>query len=214
MKHSDKLAIIVFSLIQNDAVSFATLQMHQRYATVFRASQRLTDEELFGGFFDMRQIPTATSSSRLDHIVECSESGECNIEDMALMIEELERLNAECLDATGSSRECNLDAVAARNVLKVALASKVILQQKVQDTECDFQTLMNPYSELHHLDDECFNHQQLHSIPTSTSADDRKVIHLDRMVECAEAGDCPVGEIVDMIDGKYSRSRAAITYRC
>ena len=32
------------------------------------------------------------------------------------------------------SRECNLDAVAARNVLKVALASKVAMEDALKET--------------------------------------------------------------------------------
>lgn len=38
------------------------------------------------------------------------------------MVTELERLNAECESAL--SRECSLDAVEARNILKVALGAQ------------------------------------------------------------------------------------------
>ena len=43
---------------------------------------------------------------------------------------ELEKLNMECESTL--SRECSLDAVAARNILKVALASKVTLEENVE----------------------------------------------------------------------------------
>jgi hypothetical protein len=204
MKHLNTLALCTFlSLVIQDVTSFAPSNMPIRLASL-RSSQGEEEPELSSeGFFEMKQIPTATSSARLDQIVDCSESGECSVIEMAMMIEELEQLNAACLDATGSSRECLLDTVAARNVLKVALASKVILQQRNQrqDAECDLQALMNPYAELHNLNDECFD-QYMHTIPTSTTNDRTKAIHLDRIVECAEAGDCPVGEIANMIDGE------------
>ncbi len=38
-------------------------------------------------FFRMQQIPTATTASRLDHVVECAENGECNVVEMLEMIE-------------------------------------------------------------------------------------------------------------------------------
>jgi hypothetical protein len=86
----------------------------------------------------MHRIPTATApdtsgplQQRLDHIVECAQNGQsCNIEEMTAMIEELEKLNMDCDHHHGSSRECLLDAVEARNILKVALASQVAVQQE------------------------------------------------------------------------------------
>jgi hypothetical protein len=71
---------------------------------------------------------TTTTQQKLDHIVQCAENGQqCSVEEMMSMIEELERLNMECGEThhVGASRECILDAVEARNILKVALASQV-----------------------------------------------------------------------------------------
>lgn len=93
-------------------------------------------DECLNSKMTMHQIPTATVSSSsssssvqqtLDHIVECAENGQqCNAEEMTSMIEELERLNMDCVASVGSkSRECLLDAVEARNILKVALATQV-----------------------------------------------------------------------------------------
>jgi hypothetical protein len=93
----------------------------------------------------MHPIPTSTSSSskstqqKLDHIIQCAENGQlCNVEEMTAMIEELERLNLDCGEThtpVGSSRECLLDAIEARNILKVALASQVqaAAEQQQQD---------------------------------------------------------------------------------
>ena len=44
---------------------------------------------------------------------------------------ELERLNKECEGTI--SRECNLDAVEARNILKVALGSQAAMAREVQN---------------------------------------------------------------------------------
>ena len=38
-------------------------------------------------FFRMQQIPTATTGSRLDHVVECAENGECDVTEMMAMID-------------------------------------------------------------------------------------------------------------------------------
>lgn len=102
---------------------------------------------------------------------------------------ELERLNMECEGTM--SRECNLDAVAARNVLKVALASKVA----VKDAMAELQEECNPFLEMHEMHDECMDMQ--HQIPTATTTKSE----LHRMMQCAENGEaCDVGEMLDMID--------------
>jgi hypothetical protein len=111
---------------------------------------------------------------------------------------ELERLNAECEGTM--SRECNLDAVAARNVLKVALASRAILMDGVKpsagrnaadDDECDFDAMLD-------MHDECMTHQDMpHGIPTAAMEESK----LERIVRCAEDGDCPVGEMTEMVEG-------------
>lgn len=89
------------------------------------------------------------------------------------------------------SRECNLDAIAARNVLKVALASKVAVEDivgELANEEC------NPYLEMYEMNDECIDVQ--HPIPTATS--DSELIH---MMECAQDGEaCDVSEMMEMID--------------
>lgn len=95
--------------------------------------------------------------------------------------------------------------MAARNVLKVALASKIILEEAVAttssgsssheqtiDEECD------PFASMLDMNDECLNND-VHGIPTASTTNDA---NLDRIVQCAEHGDCPVGEITDMIEGK------------
>jgi hypothetical protein len=73
----------------------------------------------------MHGIPTASVSSakKLDRIVQCAQDGnQCNVMEITDLIEELERLNLECEGKI--SRQCSLDAVTARNILKVALASQ------------------------------------------------------------------------------------------
>ena len=94
------------------------------------------------------------------------------------------------------SRECNLDAVAARNVLKVALASKVMLEEAVnEEEECEY----DPFSALKEMDDACLNDSaHLHAIPT----DAVEASHMDRIIQCAEDGNCPIYELTDMIEGK------------
>jgi hypothetical protein len=108
--------------------------------------------------------------------------------------EELERLNEECTSEheTSLSRECQLDAVAARNILKVALATQVmheISRQHDHDEE-------NPYALLQQMDDASADHMQ--RIPTASVKSARK---LDRIVQCAEDGnECDLMEITDLID--------------
>merc|ERR1712232_151662 len=94
------------------------------------------DDDAEEPFFEMQKIPTATTGSRLDRMVDCAEnSGLCDVDEVSAMIEELELLNSECNVST--SRECSLDAVAARNVLKVALASTVLSEEDlVASVEC------------------------------------------------------------------------------
>ncbi len=127
---------------------------------------------------------------------------------------ELENLNAEC-EGT-HSRECNLDAVAARNVLKVALASKVVVKEgisvcdggvaartaeyAVYDDECDFEAMLD-------MHDECMSHRDMpHGIPTAALQESK----LERIVQCAEDGECPVGEMTDMIDGRRDVLRLCV----
>lgn len=102
---------------------------------------------------------------------------------------ELERLNLECSGTL--SRECSLDAVAARNVLKVALAAKVAAEAELD--ECNVLS-DNPYSEMHQMNDECVD--QMHQVPTATTTKSR----LDHIVQCAENGVCDVEEMTLMID--------------
>ena len=113
----------------------------------------------------------------------------------------MEELNAECEGAL--SRECNLDAVAARNVLKVALASKVMIEEALhEEEECE-----DPFEELRNMDD-CVNND-MHGIPTAAL----KEAKLDRIVQCAEHGECPVGEIAEMIDGAWNGSQESETIK-
>ena len=88
------------------------------------------------------------------------------------------------------SRECNLDAVAARNVLKVALASKADVEDAL-----DLQQLEEECESLNPSDvDDCLPYE-IHQIPTSTGT------RLDHIVECAEQGQCDVEEMTRMIEG-------------
>eukprot|EP00581_Thalassiosira_minuscula_P019497 CAMPEP_0183719582 /NCGR_PEP_ID=MMETSP0737-20130205/12449_1 /TAXON_ID=385413 /ORGANISM="Thalassiosira miniscula, Strain CCMP1093" /LENGTH=254 /DNA_ID=CAMNT_0025949303 /DNA_START=538 /DNA_END=1302 /DNA_ORIENTATION=+ len=165
-----------------------------------------SDTELESSYFQMQQIPTATSGEKLDHIVECSENGECDIEDMMNMIDELEELNAQCQGTM--SRECNLDAVAARNVLKVALASKVAVEDALSREDCAAPSSSteraeedeDPYASLAEMEDECYMQQQIPSETTSPGT----VMRLDRIVECAEgtsgADACDIEEMLEMVE--------------
>ena len=103
------------------------------------------------------------------------------------------------------SRECNLDAVAARNVLKVALASKVAVEEAMLECQTNAAAVDSddPYAAMHEMNDECLSENLPHQIPTAS----QQLSSLDRIVECAEAGDCPVGEMDDMIEGAYICSR-------
>ena len=117
--------------------------------------------------------------------------------------QELERLNAECTNESSMSRECNLDAVAARNILKVALASKVMLEQEEarqrraysnDDQQDDFHD--DPYASMHHMEDDAVT--RMHGIPTAMASSSER---LDRIVQCAQDGEhCDVMEITDMIE--------------
>lgn len=90
----------------------------------------LMHDECLDRKMTMHQIPTATMAQSheddLGHIVDCSENLDCDVEEMMQMIEELNRLNMEC--ENGMSRQCSVDAVEARNVLKVSLASHIAMK--------------------------------------------------------------------------------------
>ena len=55
----------------------------------------------------------------------------CRAYHVVVLSIELERLNKECEGTI--SRECNLDAVEARNILKVALGSQAAMAREVQN---------------------------------------------------------------------------------
>ena len=57
--------------------------------------------------------------------------------------------------------------------------------------ECDFNAMWD-------MDDACLN-TGMHDIPTSVMSEE----DLDRIVLCADEGNCPVEDIADMIEGKY-----------
>jgi hypothetical protein len=117
--------VLKVALAANVAASECNIA-HLYYDDPYAEMAEMQDECL-NSKMTMHRIPTATATvqQKLDHIVECAENGQCNVEEMTLMIEELERLNMDCDNVHGSSRECLLDAVEARNILKVALASHV-----------------------------------------------------------------------------------------
>lgn len=100
------------------------------------------------------------------------------------MYVELEELNMECEGTL--SRECSLDAVAARNVLKVALASKAAVEDAL---EC-------ASSSTEEDEEDCLPYE-MHQIPTATTGTE-----LEHIVECAEQGQCDVEEMTQMIEGK------------
>jgi hypothetical protein len=119
-------------------------------------------------------------------------------------ITELELLNSECQDHT--SRECSLDAIAARNVLKVAIASRVVLEESTEECVYDIGDDIgddNPYSSFNEMDDLC--NDDMHAIPTAAMRD----TDLERIIQCAEEGKCPVGEMAEMIDGTYYTAACA-----
>lgn len=143
----------------------------------------------------------------MDRIVDCSEQGGCDIEEMMGMIDELEELNSACQNAM--SRECNLDAVAARNVLKVALASRVATEDALSREEADCamspggdedENGDDPYASMADMDDGC-HPDYVQRIPSATSGSGTAA-RLDRIVECVEgpAGECDVDEMLGMAD--------------
>ena len=125
---------------------------------------------------------------------------------------ELEDLNAECQGAL--SRECHLDAVAARNVLKVALASQVVLAARVvHEAECARPTAIgdaaaeDPYASLADLEDAC-PPGYARALPAATAG----ATALDRVVACGEDADaeCDVDEMLRMVAGaERSEARRA-----
>jgi hypothetical protein len=218
------IAAILLVTTPQGVLSFASLHGGVPSSARFAAAP-LSDEP----FFEMQQIPTATTGAKLDRIVDCAEHDGCDVGEMMAMIDgtcrvlgvtaaitldmkypsqhndslvtlclqfyiELERLNMECEGTM--SRECNLDAVAARNVLKVALASKVAMEEALKGLqEYEDECMMDPYLSMHEMHDECMDKQ--HPIPTSTTTKSE----LHRMMQCAQNGEeCDVSEMMDMID--------------
>ncbi|CAB9518350.1 expressed unknown protein [Seminavis robusta] len=175
----------------------ATADSNEEDDTLASVYSRAVDDEPYA-YFQMQKIPTdaipmAGSASRLDHVVDCAEHGECNVEEMMNMIDELERLNEECTSETSGSRECQLDTVAARNVLKVALASKVMMEDVMRFQETSEQE--DPYASMMDMEDE-YHDSTMQEIPTAALQE----ADLDRIVQCAEDGECDVGEMTDMIE--------------
>jgi hypothetical protein len=109
-------------------------------------------------------------------------------------VSELEQLNEECEETEEFqlSRKCNLQAVQARNILKVALASKVMLEHHLyNEDECDFNA-------MYEMDDLCYD-RVMHGIPTVSMQDSS----LDRLIQCAEYGECPIDEMTEMMEGTW-----------
>lgn len=108
---------------------------------------------------------------------------------------ELERLNLECQGE--HSLECNLDTVAARNILKVALASQVAIQGAVECSSID------PFSEMFEMGDECMD--PMRRVPTATGQG------LQHIIECADGnGQCDVQDMIEMMEGKRKRCRGDV----
>ena len=112
---------------------------------------------------------------------------------ISFLFPELELLNAGC-EGTTTHEECHLDAVADRNGFKVTLAHKIIMEDAVISEECDFAAMW----EMDDAYEACLH--DMHGIPTAAINE----ASLDRIVQCAEDGECPLGEIADMIDGMYA----------
>lgn len=104
---------------------------------------------------------------------------------------ELNDLNKEC-QGNLDEEECDLEAITTRNSLQVSLAQQIIIAEEATIMEeCDFNAMWE-------MDDACLN-TGTHDIPTSVMDE----VYLDRIVKCAEEGNCPVEEISDMIRGTY-----------
>ena len=100
---------------------------------------------------------------------------------------ELERLNLECQGE--HSLECNLDTLAARNILKVALALQVAIQGAV---ECSNNN--DPFSAMYQTDDECMD--AMRRVPTATGQG------LQHILECADGNEqCDVQDMIKMMEG-------------
>lgn len=160
-----------------------------------------------GTYFQMEQMPVATSGTELEHVRFCAENGGCDIEEMMNMIDELEKLNAECEQEGETGLECSLDDVAARNVLKVALASKVAMEDAISDIECEIKESDDPYASMMDMEDECQPDYMLHTVPsattpTTTTKQGANSMRLDRIIECTEANDgtCDVEEMLQMVE--------------
>ena len=89
------------------------------------------------------------------------------------------------------SRECSLDTVAARNVVKVAIVSKVAIKDALSregEVGCNMPTQGedNPFASLVEMEDECLP-DYIHQMPTLTSSG--SAMKLDCIIECADATD-------------------------
>ena len=114
----------------------------------------------------------------------------CSLTSPSIFSTELERLNLECQGE--HSLECNLDTVAARNILKVALASQVAIQGAVECSSID------PFSEMYEMGDECMD--PMRRVPTATGQG------LQHIIECADGNDqCDVQDMIEMMEGKRKR---------
>ena len=107
------------------------------------------------------------------------------------------------------SRECVLDAVAARNVLKVALASKVAMEDALSREDvgpADSDEEEDPYAVMADMEDEC-QPDYVQQMPTATTSSE-DAMQLDHIVECTEAtadGGCDVEEMLEMFEGEPQR---------
>jgi len=90
------------------------------------------------------------------------------------------------------SRECSLDAVATRNVVKVAIASKVAIKDALSrsregEVGCNMPTQgeNNPlFASLAEMGDECLP-DCIHQMPTLIRSGSTMI--LDCIIECADA---------------------------
>lgn len=97
-------------------------------------------------------------------------------------------------DGSSCGRPQQLRPAVSHRPGRVVVVLAVAPDGGIDDEECDFDAMLD-------MHDECMTHRDMpHTIPTAAMQETGK---LERIVQCAEDGDCPVGEMTELIDGTW-----------